>query len=316
MSKKIRTEIEKDKISHDLSLKRPQKLSEYTGQERIKHILAISITAAEIKDRTLGHILFSGPPGLGKTTLAGIVANEMGCGFKTVSAPAVEKPGDIASVLMGMENGDILFIDEIHRLPKNVEETLYSAMEDFYLDILIGQGEQTKNIRMQLPHFTLIGATTREGMISRPLHDRFEHCFKLDYYTDEELAAIIKKTAEKEGMELCEGDHYVLAAASRGTPRIAINLTKKVADYLLVHKKDTVKQALSLLGIDKKGLNEMDREYISLLKSFDGCPVGIKTIASYLGEEPETIEEVVEPFLLRKGLILKTKTGRVLIENS
>lgn len=316
MARQIKTDIDKEVNKPEPISKRPQKLSEYAGQQNIKDNLNTFITAAKLKEKPLGHILFAGPPGLGKTTLAGIIANEMSTKIRSISAPAIEKTGDIASVLAAVEEGDVLFIDEIHRLPKNVEEVLYSAMEDFYIDILIGNGEQAKNVRMHLPHFTLIGATTREGMLSRPLHDRFEHCFKLDYYEDEELSIIAKKVAETENMSLSDKDYKLIASASRGTPRITVNLTKKITDYLLVHKNHTVKEALFALNIDENGLNDMDRKYITILEKFDERAVGVKTIASYLGEEPITIEEVIEPFLIRKGLILKTKAGRILSKNT
>lgn len=315
--RKIKTEIQeplKEEVGYPL---RPQSFIEYIGQEPIKQNLAVSIRAAKVRNAALDHFLLSGPPGLGKTSLAGVIAREMGVKIKNISAPVIEKTGDMAAILASLEEKDILFIDEIHRLPKQVEEMLYSAMEDRRIDIIIGMGEQAKAVSMQLPPFTLIGATTREGLLSKPLLDRFTNHFRLSYYTLEELADIAAMTAERLGIPFSKEAAQKIGKAGRGTPRIVNNLTKRVSDYLLAQGGELTMgllgDAFALIGIDEEGLTEIDRRYLFLLSDvFPDKPVGLNTLSASLGESEDTIRDAIEPFLLRRGLILRTPGGRIL----
>ncbi len=301
---------------------RPQYLNEYIGQENVKENVKVFIEAAKIRNESLDHVLLYGPPGLGKTTLAHIIANEMGVNLKTASGPSIEKSGDLAAILSTLEPGDVLFIDEIHRMPRVVEEILYPAMEDFELDIIIGSEGQSKSIKINLPPFTLVGATTRSGDLSSPLRDRFGIVCKLNYYTDDELATIVKRTSKIMNMKISNMAALELARRSRKTPRIANRLFKRVRDFALVEGSDeisleTTKSSLNKLKVDNYGLDEIDIEYLnSLITKFDGGPVGIETIATSIGEEVTTIEDVVEPFLLQEGFIKRTRSGRVATDKS
>ena len=301
---------------------RPQFLSEYIGQENVKENVKVFIEAAKIRNESLDHVLLYGPPGLGKTTLAHIIANEMGVNLKTASGPSIEKSGDLAAILSTLEPGDVLFIDEIHRMPRVVEEILYPAMEDFELDIIIGSEGQSKSIKINLPPFTLVGATTRSGDLSSPLRDRFGIVCKLNYYTDDELATIVKRTSKIMDMKISNMAALELARRSRKTPRIANRLFKRVRDFALVEGSneislETTKSSLNKLKVDNYGLDEIDIEYLtSLITKFDGGPVGIETIATSIGEEVTTIEDVVEPFLLQEGFIKRTRSGRVATDKS
>jgi len=301
---------------------RPQRLDDYIGQTDVKENIRVFVEAAKMRDESLDHVLLYGPPGLGKTTLAHIIANELGVNIKTASGPSIEKSGDLAAVLSTLEPGDVLFIDEIHRMPRIVEEILYPAMEDFELDIIIGNEGNTKSIKINLPPFTLVGATTRSGDLSSPLRDRFGIICKLNYYTDEELAKIVKRTSRIVGIGIDDDAAEELAKRSRKTPRIANRLYKRVRDFTQVEGKDTVdieitKKSLNRLKVDNYGLDEMDIEYLtSLINKFNGGPVGLETIATSIGEEVTTVEDVVEPFLLQEGFIKRTRSGRVATEKS
>ena len=296
---------------------RPQKLSDYIGQDVVKENIDVFIKAAKIRNESLDHVLLYGPPGLGKTTLAHIIANELGVNIKTASGPSIEKSGDLAAILSTIEPGDVLFIDEIHRMPKIVEEILYPAMEDFELDIIIGSEGQSKSIKISLPPFTLVGATTRSGDLSSPLRDRFGIVCKLNYYTTEELATIIKRTSKIMGKVIDDDAALELARRSRKTPRIANRLYKRIRDFALVEGAetiniDTTKKSLDRLKVDSYGLDEIDIEYLrNLIEKFGGGPVGVETISVSIGEETTTIEDVVEPFLLQEGFIKRTRSGRV-----
>ncbi len=321
MSRTIETKLTKEDVIIEKGL-RPARLADYLGQEKIKTSLAISIKAAKMRQEPLDHILLYGPPGLGKTTLAQILANEMGVNIKVSSGPAIEKPGDIAAVLNGLKPGDVLFIDEIHRLNRVVEEVLYSAMEDFCIDIMIGKGPAAKSVRMKLPKFTLIGATTRVGMLTAPLRDRFGEIHKLEYYSVEELSSIVMKSASRLDTSLDMDSALELARRSRGTPRIANRLLKRVRDYALVANdgiinKKITDESLDMLDIDKYGLDSTDRRYLEMIiERFKGGPVGLETLAASLSEETETIEDVYEPYLLQLGFVQRTPKGRVVTDLS
>lgn len=296
---------------------RPHRLDEFIGQDRVKERLWISIDAARAEGRSLDHILLSGPPGLGKTTLAGIVAAEMGTALRVTSGPALERPGDLAAILSNLEPGDVFFIDEIHRLSRTVEEVLYSAMEDFVIDIVLGKGPTAQSIRLDLPRFTLIGATTRKGTVTAPLRDRFGIEEKLDYYTDEELGAIVRRSAGILGVEITADAAMEIARRSRSTPRIANRLLARVRDYAVARAdgrvdRDVADQALVVFEVDELGLDKVDRAILTALcRTFAGQPVGLSTLAAAVGEQPDTVEDVYEPFLLQLGFIQRTPRGRV-----
>ncbi len=321
MSRTIETKLTKEDVLIEKGL-RPVSLADYIGQEKIKTSLGISIKAAKVKNEPLDHILLYGPPGLGKTTLAQILANEMGVNIKISSGPAIEKPGDIAAILNGLKAGDILFIDEIHRLNRVVEEVLYSAMEDFCIDIMIGKGPAAKSVRMKLPKFTLIGATTRVGMLTAPLRDRFGEIHKLEYYSVDELSSIVIKSAKRLDTSLDLDSARELARRSRGTPRIANRLLKRVRDYAIVANNGIITKAitdesLDMLDIDKYGLDATDRKYLeTIIERFNGGPVGVETLAASLSEETDTIEDVYEPYLLQLGFIQRTPKGRMATDAS
>lgn len=301
---------------------RPQKLDDYIGQEKAKQNLKIYIEAAKQRGDSLDHVLFYGPPGLGKTTLAGIIANEMGVHMKVTSGPAIEKPGDIAAILNGLQEGDVLFVDEIHRLNRQVEEVLYPAMEDFAIDIMIGKGPTARSIRLDLPHFTLVGATTRAGLLTAPLRDRFGVIHHLEFYTEEELSTIICNSAKVLDVDIDEEGAYELARRSRGTPRLANRLLKRVRDFAQVKyngviNKEVASFALDLLEVDKYGLDITDRNLlITMMEKFQGGPVGLETLAATIGEDAGTIEDVYEPYLLKNGFINRTPRGRVATEKA
>ena len=296
---------------------RPRRLSEFVGQSQLKEHLEIVLEAARRRGQAVDHLLFAGPPGLGKTTMAGIVAAEMGVGLRITSGPALERAGDLAAILTDLSEGDVLFIDEIHRLPRPVEEIMYPAMEDYALDIVLGKGPAARSVRLDLPRFTLVGATTRTGLITGPLRDRFGFVARLDYYHPVELEAIIRRTARILGLTLDAGGAEEIAGRSRGTPRIANRLLKRVRDYAEVRADGTVNRAraaegLAVFGVDGLGLDKVDRAILSAICSrFGGGPVGLSTLAVSIGEEPDTVEEVYEPFLLQLGLLMRTPRGRV-----
>lgn len=298
---------------------RPQLLKDYIGQKKIREMLGIYIEAAKSRQETLDHVLFFGPPGLGKTTLAGIIANEMGVNLRTTSGPAIEKPGDMASILYKLSAGDVLFIDEIHRIPRPVEEFLYSAMEDFSMDILIGQGASAVSKHFTLPPFTLVGATTRAGMLTAPLRDRFGVVARLEFYSEEELMQIIFRSAKVLEVEIEEGGAREIARRSRGTPRLANRLLKRVRDFAQVKGDGTVTKeiadlALNLLEVDKMGLDHIDRRFLlAMIEKFGGGPVGIEAVAVSIGEDAGTLEEVYEPYLVQNGFIARTPRGRVIL---
>lgn len=297
---------------------RPLSLQEYIGQTAIKENIKIFIEAAKMRDESLDHVLLYGPPGLGKTTMAGVIAEEMGVKFKVTSGPAIEKPGDIAAILNNLQHRDILFIDEIHRMSRHVEEVLYSAMEDYCIDIVVGKGPAAKSIRLTLPKFTLIGATTRAGMLSSPLRDRFGIMQRLEFYTVEELSQIIERTAKILNTSITKGAAKEIAKCSRGTPRVANRLLKRVRDIALIkYEKDIDEEicskALALLNIDSNGLDDLDRRIIhAIALQFKGGPVGLETLASAIGEEKDTLEDVYEPYLIQQGYLQRTPRGRML----
>lgn len=322
MSRRIITseETEEDvRIDENL---RPHCLDQYIGQEKVKNTLKIYIEAARKRGEPLDHVLFYGPPGLGKTTLAGIIANEMGVNMKITSGPAIEKPGDVAAILNSLQEGDVLFIDEIHRLARAVEEVLYPAMEDFAIDIMIGKGPSARSVRLDLPKFTLVGATTRAGMLTAPLRDRFGVISRLDFYTPSELKSIILRSAKVLNVKIDEDGAMELARRSRGTPRIANRFLKRVRDYAQVRYNGVINQkiaseALTLLEVDELGLDRTDRMLLdAMIEKFGGGPVGLDTIAAAIGEDPVTIEDVYEPYLIKNGFINRTPKGRVVTDDT
>jgi Holliday junction DNA helicase RuvB len=307
-------ELEED-LQNELSL-RPDTLNQYIGQHNIKSNLDIFIKAAKLREEPLDHCLLYGPPGLGKTTLANIISNEMDVNLRTASGPSIERPGDLAAILSALQPGDVLFIDEIHRLSRVVEEVLYPAMEDFFLDIVVGKGEEARSIRIDLPPFTLVGATTRVGSLSAPLRDRFGVHLRLEYYDDGSLKEIIKRTAEVFNVEIDDQSTNELSKRSRGTPRIANRLLRRVRDFAQVEGDDsitigTTKHALDLLQVDKEGLDHIDYKIMHcILNNYKGGPVGLDAIAATIGEERITLEDVYEPYLIQKGFIERTPRGR------
>lgn len=320
MAKRIITteNLEEDmKIENHL---RPQMLDDYIGQEKAKTMLKVYIEAAKGRGEALDHVLFYGPPGLGKTTLAGIIANEMGVHMKITSGPAIEKPGEMAAILNNLQEGDVLFVDEIHRLNRQVEEVLYPAMEDYAIDIMIGKGAAARSIRLDLPKFTLVGATTRAGMLTAPLRDRFGVINRLEFYTDQELKTIITRSAKVLDVEIDEQGALELARRSRGTPRLANRLLKRVRDFAQICYDGIITEqvavyALDLLDVDRYGLDHIDRNILmTMIQKFGGGPVGLDTLAASIGEDSGTIEEVYEPYLLKNGFLQRTPRGRVVTE--
>ena len=315
----ISTQVQEEDLKIEKSL-RPQTLDDYIGQQKAKENLKIYIEAAKARGESLDHVLFYGPPGLGKTTLAGIIANEMGTHMKVTSGPAIGKPGEMAAILSNLQEGDVLFVDEIHRLNRKVEEVLYPAMEDYAIDIMIGKGATARSIRLDLPKFTLVGATTRAGLLSAPLRDRFGVVHHLEFYTVEELKTIILHSALTLGVEIDEEGAYEMARRSRGTPRLANRLLKRVRDFAQVKydgriSKEVASFALDLLEVDKMGLDQNDRNILmTMIGKFAGGPVGLDTLAAAIGEDAGTVEDVYEPYLVKNGLINRTPKGRVVTE--
>ena len=320
MEERVVTNIELDE-DKDNNI-RPSSLEEYVGQSEIKENLNVFIKSSLMRGERLDHILLYGPPGLGKTTLAYIIANELGTNIKTASGPSIEKTGDLAAILSTLEEGDVLFIDEIHRIPRYIEEILYPAMEDFYLDIVVGSEGSSRNIKINLPHFTLVGATTRAGDLSSPLRDRFGIIAKLNYYTEEELCRIIKRTSRVLDTPITDDAARELARRSRGTPRIANRLFKRVRDFALVYgdgiiNEDILTTSLDRLKVDKTGLDETDRLLLTaIIERFNGGPVGLEALASSIGEEASTIEDVYEPYLLQHGYLKRTTRGRMVTDKT
>jgi len=315
----ITTEFTNEDVIIENSL-RPQLLTDYIGQKKAKENLKVFIEAAKSRNEPLDHVLFYGPPGLGKTTLAGIISNEMGVNMKITSGPAIEKPGEMAAILNNLSEGDVLFVDEIHRLNRQVEEVLYPAMEDYAIDIIIGKGATARSIRLELPKFTLVGATTRAGLLTAPLRDRFGVIHRLEFYTPKELQTIIKRSAEVLKVTIDSKGAMELAKRSRGTPRLANRLLKRVRDFAQVKydgeiNEEVAKYALDLLEVDKMGLDQGDRNIlITMIDKFGGGPVGLDTLAAALGEDTGTLEDVYEPYLIQNGLINRTPRGRVVTE--
>ena len=315
----ISTIASEEDIRNDDTL-RPKFLTDYIGQKKAKEMMKVYIEAAKGRKEPLDHVLLYGPPGLGKTTLAGIIANEMGVHIKITSGPAIEKPGDVAAILNNLKEGDVLFVDEIHRLNRQVEEVLYPAMEDFAIDVVIGKGATSKSIRLELPKFTLIGATTRAGMLSAPLRDRFGVVNRLEYYTLSELKTIIVRSAKVLGVKVEEDAALEMAKRSRGTPRLANRLLKRVRDFAEVKydgkvTKEVATEVLALLNIDGYGLDHIDRQILTtMIEKFSGGPVGLETIAVSIGEDTATIEDVYEPYLIQSGFIARTQRGRIVTD--
>jgi Holliday junction DNA helicase RuvB len=313
--------LSKPDVALELTL-RPSLFSEFTGQAKVKERLEIAVTAAKQRNEAIDHILLSGPPGLGKTTLANIIAKAMGANVKSTSGPTIEKAGDLAGLLTNLEQGDVLFIDEIHRLQKTIEEYLYPAMEDFKLDIIIDQGPNARSVRLNLPRFTLIGATTRSGLLTAPLLTRFGICERLDYYEADQLQQIVLRSARLLNVEIEDKGAHEIARRSRGTPRIANNLLRRVRDYAQVRHQgritvDIADKALAMLEIDENGLDEMDKRILeAIITKFGGGPVGLSSLAVAVGEEPDTLEEVYEPYLIMEGYLKRTSQGRVATELS
>jgi len=314
-------DIQPEDEMDELSL-RPQMLSQYIGQNKVKENLRIFIEAAKMRNEALDHVLLFGPPGLGKTTLAAIIANELGVNFRSTSGPAIERAGDLAAILSSLEAGDVLFIDEVHRLPRSVEEILYPAMEDYFLDIVIGSGPSARSVRIDLPPFTLVGATTRAGLLTAPLRDRFGVLSRLEFYEKKDLCAIVERTADVLETKITADAAAEIAGRSRGTPRIANRLLKRIRDIAQVKGEaeismETSGQALDMLQVDDAGLDHVDHKLIQgIIDGFQGGPVGLDTIAATIGEEPQTIEDVYEPYLLQIGFIQRTSRGRVVTEKA
>ena len=317
----IQTEESREDLVYEPKI-RPKMLSDYIGQEKLKEMLSIYIEAAKKRKQSLDHCLFYGPPGLGKTTISNIIANELGVNCKITSGPAIEKPGEMAAILNSLSEGDVLFVDEIHRLNRQVEEVLYPAMEDFAIDVLLGKESSTRSLRLELPHFTLIGATTRAGLLSAPLRDRFGIISKLEFYKKEELTNIVLRSAKVLSVPIEEDGAKSIAMRSRGTPRLANRLLRRIRDFADVKyegviTKEVAEESLDLLNVDKLGLDQNDRAYLTaIVDKYSGGPVGLETLAVSLGEDSGTVEDMIEPYLLLQGLIDRTKRGRVATESA